>query len=201
VACVSINGANRLGSNSLPELLVFGARAALAAAAFASAQQEPNGAVLTQANDEARRLDADYLRKTGGQERIAVLRDTMQETMEASAGIYRDETKLRAGLATLRDLQERSHCLKLDDRSHTFNTELTTALELGFMLDVAETIVQAALERRESRGSHQRSDFPARDDNQYLRHTLTQRGPDGHPRIDYHPVTITRWPPGKRVYG
>jgi fumarate reductase flavoprotein subunit len=89
----------------------------------------------------------------------------------------------------------------LDDRSHTFNTELQSALELGFMLDVAESIVQCALHRRESRGAHQRTDHPARNDQNFLAHSLRFRNPDGSSRVEYAPVKITRWPPGERVYG
>lgn len=89
----------------------------------------------------------------------------------------------------------------LDDRSHTFNTELQSALELGFMLDVAESIVQCALARRESRGAHQRTDYPARDDRSFLAHSLLFRNPDGTMRVEYAPVKVTRWPPGERVYG
>jgi fumarate reductase flavoprotein subunit len=199
-ACVSINGANRLGSNSLPECLVFGARAGRAAAEYAASQKEAGAAVFSQASDEARRVDA-LRRKTGGTERISAVREEMQKTMEESAGIYRTAASLEKAAATLRRLQERARNLQLDDSSLTFNTELTAALELGFMLDVAESIVASALRRQESRGSHQRSDFPARDDQKFLAHSLTARGPDGAPRIDYLPVTITRWPPGKRMYG
>jgi fumarate reductase flavoprotein subunit len=200
-ACVSINGANRLGSNSLPELLVFGARAGRAAAAFAAARPDPGAALLALAHDEDQRLDAAYRLGSEGTERVATIRTEMQRTLEASAGIYRDAGTLSAGAADLRALQERSRDIALDDRSLTFNTELTAALELGFMLDLAEVIVCSARERRESRGSHQRTDFPDRDDEQFLRHTLAWRTREGSPRIDYSPVTITRWPPGKRVYG
>jgi succinate dehydrogenase flavoprotein subunit len=200
-ACVSINGANRLGSNSLTECLVFGARAGEAAAAFAAAQREPGPSVLAQADDEAQRLEAKFRRKTGGHERIATLRAEMHETMEESAGIYRTGATLEKAAEKLQSLQERFGDLALADHSYTFNTELTAALELSYMLDVAEAIVQSALRRRESRGSHQRTDFPARDDAEFLAHSLAYRGADGRPRIDYLPVTITRWPPGKRVYG
>ena len=200
-ACVSINGANRLGSNSLTEILVFGARAGKAAAAFAAGQPEPSPAVLAQAEDEERRLEDQFLRKAGGRERIAALRLEMQQTVEESAGIYRTGPVLEQAAQSLRKLQERFHDITLDDRSLTFNTELTTALELSYMLDVAEGIVQSALQRRESRGSHQRSDHPQRDDTRYLAHSLAYRTGDGPPRIDYLPVTITRWPPGQRVYG
>src|SRR3989441_2433908 len=200
-ACVSINGANRLGSNSLTEILVFGARAGEAAAAFAATQREPSPSVLAQAEDEARRLEETFLRKTGGRERIATLRAEKHETMEESAGIYRTGATLEKAAEKLQSLQERFGDLALADHSYTFNTELTAALELSYMLDVAEAIVHSALRRRESRGSHQRTDFPARDDTEFLAHSLAYRGADGRPRIDYLPVTITRWPPAKRVYG
>ena len=200
-ACVSINGANRLGSNSLTEILVFGARAGKAAAAFAAEQAQPDPSILTQAHDEQRRLEEKFLRKTGGRERIATLRAEMHETMEESAGIYRAGASLEKAVEKLQSLQERFHDLTLDDRSYTFNTELTAALELSFMLDGAEAIVQSARKRRESRGSHQRTDYPKRDDKEFLGHSLAYRAVDGPPRIEYLPVTITRWPPGQRVYG
>jgi fumarate reductase flavoprotein subunit len=201
VACVSINGANRLGSNSLTECLVFGARAGKAAAAYASEHSAPTGPALAMARDEHKRLEANLLRKSGGRERIAGLRGEMQKIMEECAGIYRSGAVLEQAAAKLRSLQERSADLQLDDHSYTFNTELTAALELGYMLDLAETIVQSALKRTESRGSHQRTDHPQRNDTDFLAHSLAYRSESGYPRIDYLPVTITRWPPGKRVYG
>jgi succinate dehydrogenase flavoprotein subunit len=200
-ACVSINGANRLGSNSLPECLVFGARAGRAAAEYAAAAPAPSSAVLAQGTDEQRRLERDLLSRTGGAERIAVIRDDMQQVMEESAGIYRNGDALAKGADALRDLQRRAQSATLDDHSHTFNTELIAALELSNMLDIAEAIVECALQREESRGAHQRTDFPARDDGRFLAHSLVYRQPDGACRIEYLPVTITRWPPGKRVYG
>jgi succinate dehydrogenase flavoprotein subunit len=200
-ACVSINGANRLGSNSLTEILVFGARAGKAAAAFAAEQAGANSSLAAQAHDEQGRLEQGFLRKNGGRERIAKLRDEMHLIMEESAGIYRTETALKEATGKLKRLQERFQDLSLDDNSYTFNTELTAALELSYMLDVAQTILQSALERRESRGSHQRTDYPQRDDERFLAHSLAYRTEDDLPRIEYRPVTITRWPPGKRVYG
>ncbi len=202
-ACVSINGANRLGSNSLTECLVFGARAGKAAAAHAAEQKGANEAVRAQAIDEFHRVEKGFQRKRKGKERIATLRGEMQKTMEECAGIYRRGATLAQGAEKLRELQERVQDLSLDDPSLTFNTELTLALELSFMLDLAEVIVQSARQRRESRGSHQRSDHPQRNDQEYLAHSLAYRGQkDGDPpRIEYLPVTITRWPPGKRVYG
>ena len=200
-ACVSINGANRLGSNSLTEILVFGARAGKAAAAFAAEQAGASSSLAAQAGDEQRRLEEGFLRKNGGSERIAMLRVEMHQIMEESAGIYRTETALKEATGKLKRLQERFQDLSLDDHSYTFNTELTAALELSYMLDVAQTILQSALERRESRGSHQRTDYPQRDDERFLAHSLAYRAEDDSPRIEYRPVTITRWPPGKRVYG
>jgi fumarate reductase flavoprotein subunit len=201
VACVSINGANRLGSNSLPECLVFGARAGKAAALFAAQQKAPNSSVLAQATDERKRLESQFLFKTGGRERISNIREGMQTTVEKCAGIYRDGAALTEGADTLRQLQERFADINLDDHSRTFNTELEAALELGFMLDVAESIVQCALHRTESRGAHQRTDFPARDDQRFLAHSIVCRNPDGSSRVELLPVKITRWAPGERVYG
>jgi len=200
-ACVSINGANRLGSNSLTELLVFGARAGKAAAAFASDRSDSNPSVLAQAHDEQRRLEERFLFKTGGKERISTLREAMQQTMEQSAGIYRDASALQRAAGELQQVQERFRDVALEDHSYTFNTELTTVLELSYMLDLAQVIVASALHRQESRGSHQRTDYPERDDGRFLAHSLAVRTGDGSPRIEHLPVTITRWPPGERVYG
>jgi fumarate reductase flavoprotein subunit len=201
VACVSINGANRLGSNSLPELLVFGARAGRAASEYASGCKAPTAAVVAQAVDEQRRLEEQLLGKTGGRERIATLRTEMQAAVENGAGIYRSRETLSTASKNLQEIRARSRDIALDDRSRTFNTELTSALELEFMLDVATAIVESALHRTESRGAHQRTDFPKRDDQKFLAHTLVYAKPDGGLRVEYMPVKITRWPPGERVYG
>jgi fumarate reductase flavoprotein subunit len=200
-ACVSINGANRLGSNSLPELLVFGARAGRAAAEFASTAGPPPAVVEAQAADEVRRLERDLLGREPGRERTSAIRDEMQATMEESAGIYRTGPALTKGLDTLRELQGRMGRVGIADASRTFNTELLAALELANMLDIGECMLQSALHREESRGAHQRTDFPDRDDERFLVHQLAHRGDDGTPRISSLPVTITRWPPGERVYG
>jgi fumarate reductase flavoprotein subunit len=201
VACVSINGANRLGSNSLPECLVFGARAGRAAAEYAAGAPDPGSAVLLQGRDEQRRLERELLHKTGGNERISALRKEMQQTMEQSAGIYRSGDSLAKGADKLRELHERFRSVAVEDHSRTFNTELVAALELSDMLDVAQSILGCALRREESRGAHQRTDFPARDDDRFLAHSVIYREPDGIGRIEYLPVAITRWPPGQRVYG
>jgi fumarate reductase flavoprotein subunit len=201
VACVSINGANRLGSNSLPELLVFGARAGRAAAAYATEQKPPGRHLLAQALDEEARLQEQFLQKSGGREPIADLREAMQKIMEQCAGIYRAGESLAGAAGKLQQLQERFRDIRLDDRGHLFNTELISALELSCMLEVAETMAECAMQRTESRGAHQRTDYPARNDEKFLAHSLAYRGADGRPRVEYAPVTITRWPPGERVYG
>ena len=201
VACVSINGANRLGSNSLPELFVFGTRAGRAAAWYTLRAKEPTQAVVAQAADERRRLEDDVLGREGGEDRISAIRTAMQSTMEESAGIYRSGDSLAKGADALRELQERLPRATLDDRSRAFNTELVAAIEQAAMLDVSEAIVQSAIRREESRGAHQRTDFPKRDDERFLAHSVAYREPDGSCRIEYLPVTITRWPPGERVYG
>jgi len=201
VACVSINGANRLGSNSLPELLVFGARAGRAAAEYASAARPPPRAVAALAAAEQERLESELLGRGEGRERISAIRTQMQETLEGAAGIYRDGDTLAKAADRLRELRERAATATIDDSSRTFNTELVAALELAGMLDVAECIVHSALRREESRGAHQRTDFPARNDERFLAHSLVYLGPEGGTRVEHHPVTITRWPPGERVYG
>ena len=201
VACVSINGANRLGSNSLTELLVFGARAGKNAARFAMEQSGPTQAVLAQALDEERRLSRDFLNKTGGKERVAALRTEMQQAMESGAGIYREGKGIQAAADKIQELKQRFQNVGLDDHSRTFNTELTACLELSNMLDLADSITQSALQRKESRGAHQRTDYPDRNDNEFLSHSLAHRNADGPPNIEYLPVTITRWKPAERVYG
>jgi fumarate reductase flavoprotein subunit len=201
-ACVSINGANRLGSNSLPECLVFGARAGRAAAEYAvsAASAEPSTPVRGQAADELRRLE-DLLRRDGGREPISAIRAEMQQAVEEGAGIYRSADSLAKAADKLGELRERYAVARIEDHSRTFNTEFIAALELSCMLDVAETIVRCAQLREESRGAHQRIDFPARDDKRFLANSLIYRSADGASRVEYLPVTITRWPPAERVYG
>lgn len=204
VACVSINGANRLGSNSLTECLVFGARAGKAAAEFASEQKEFSSAIVAQTAGEARRIEDDFFKSNnpkGRHERLATLRTEMHQAMEESAGIYRSESSLKKSQEIIQNLRERFRHASLDDDSFTFNTELIGAIELSCMLDVAEAIIQSALKRTESRGSHQRTDYPKRDDKNFLAHSLAYKTENGPPRIEYLPITITRWPPGERVYG
>jgi fumarate reductase flavoprotein subunit len=199
-ACVSMNGANRLGSNSLTECLVFGARVGGQAAEDAmdvSAPAEKNLGPLAEA--EQTRLADTFLEKEGSGERVAAIRTDLQSAMERGVGVFRTEESLKEAVEDVRGLRARYKDLSLDDRDRAFNTELVAAIELENMLDVAETVVGSAVERRESRGSHTRRDCPDRDDERYLKHTLAYSTSEG-PRIDYSDVTITRWPPVERKY-
>jgi fumarate reductase flavoprotein subunit len=182
--CVSINGANSLGSNSLGELLVFGARAGKAAVEYIANCAGPSEIqLLAQATDEEHRLEQ-HFRKDNGTERIAKLREEMQRTMESGCGIYRERGTLIESANKISELKERAQNVRVDDQGRTFNTRLTAALELGFMLDIAETIVHCALNREESRGVHQRRDFTKRDESRYLAHSLVSRAGEGPPRVD-----------------
>ena len=201
-ACVSVNGANRLGSNSLTEILVFGARAALAATEFAEEVAPPSNPLLEGwARSEQNRLEETLLRADGGGESVSGIRAELQASLEAGAGIFRDQVSLERTCSTMADLKKRYEKLSLADTSRTFNTELMAALELGAMIDVGEAIAHSALARTESRGSHQRIDHPDRDDHRFLKHSLAYRSEGEPPSIKYKDVSITRWPPGERVYG
>ena len=200
-ACVSINGANRLGSNSLTEILVYGARAGQAAAVFAAEHSEIDiEALKKQGTDEYKRITRDFLQKDGGSERIATLRKEMHQIMEQSVDIFRSESGLKEACNKIEELKDRFSSILIEDKNLNFNTELTSALELENMIDVAESIIFSALSRRESRGSHQRTDFANRDDENFLRHSLAYRT-EAESRIEYQDVVITKWPPAERIYG
>jgi len=200
-ACVSINGANRLGSNSLTELLVFGAQAGKSAANYVVENPELDlDAIGKQGDQEQKRISLDFINKTGGSEQLSTLRKEMHETMEKSAGIYRSEKTLKETCDKLAELRDRIDYIEIEDHSLTFNTALIAALELENLLDIAEAITHSALARTESRGSHQRTDYPERNDEKFLKHSLAFRN-NGVPRIEYKAVVITRWPPAERVYG
>ena len=200
-ACVTINGANRLGSNSLPECLVFGARAGRAAAEYAATAAGPPAAITAQVADEVRRIERDVMGSVPRSDSVAAIRGEMQETMEEAAGIYRNGPAMTKGIDVLRGLQERVTRVGVRDTSRTWNTELVAALEVANMLDIAECILASGLQREESRGAHQRTDHPGRDDERFLTHHLAYREDDGPPLVKRLPVTITRWAPGERVYG
>jgi fumarate reductase flavoprotein subunit len=199
-ACVSMNGANRLGSNSLTECLVFGERAGTEAARHAAGAPAPNeAAVAAQAADEERRIRTTLLENTTGTERVSAIRGDLQMAMERGCGVYREERLMKACVEEVARLRERYARVRIDDRHATFNTDLIGALELDAMLDVAACVAAGALNRQESRGSHTRTDFPNRDDARFMKHTLAHHAPTG-PRLDYADVTITRWQPEERKY-
>jgi len=199
-ACVSINGANRLGSNSLTELLVFGRRAALSAMEYLASNPAPGNAQAVDAQAEAARGKLRALFQKSGGESIAGLRKEMMHTLEQHAGIYRSGEGLSAACAKLAELRRRYADIALHDKTNVYNTDLLQALELGSMLDCAEAVAVSALERRESRGAHQRLDFTGRDDARYLRHSLAMFQGAQAPRIDYCDVVITKSKPGVRDY-
>ena len=200
-ACVSINGANRLGSNSLTELLVFGRRAALSAIEQLQSGARPAGeAALAALAGAAQARVRELMQRSGGTETVAGLRKEMMKAMEEHAGIYRSGEGLVAACAKLAELRGRYKALELHDKTNVYNTDLLQALELGSMLDCAESVVQSALARRESRGAHQRLDFAERDDRNFLRHTLARYRASEPPRIDFRDVVITRSQPGVRDY-
>ncbi len=200
-ACVSINGANRLGSNSLTELLVFGRRAALSAIELLQSGARPAGetALAAKAGAAQARI-RELMQRSGGTETVAGLRKEMMKAMEEHAGIYRSGEGLVMACAKLAELRRRYRAIELHDKTNVYNTDLLQALELGSMLDCAEAVVQTALARKESRGAHQRLDFAERDDRNFLRHSIAHHHPSEPPRIDFRDVVITKSQPGVRDY-
>lgn len=200
-ACVSINGANRLGSNSLAEILVFGARAGRSAVAFAKSNSLGSETAVAAGAEKSQTRIRELLLRTEGNETVSGLRVEMNHTMETGAGIYRTEDTLKDTCNTLKTLRSRYNQVQINDRSNVYNTDLLQALELDSMLEVAQAMANSALLRQESRGSHQRLDFPKRDDVKFLKHSLATYQGDEPPVISYSDVTITRSQPAERVYG
>ena len=199
---VGIHGANRLGSNSLTELLVFGKVAGIEAARYAKSVEHGNGAAAAKLAEAAGARAAAIVGGGGGTERISALRTALARSMEEGCGIYRTAAAMQATCEEIAELKQRSRHLKLDDKSRAWNTEWLLAIELGYLLDVAQAIAHSAISRCESRGSHQRLDgYESRDDVNFLKHTLAHHAGDGPPRISYGPVKITTSPPGTRAYG
>jgi len=199
-ANVGLNGANRLGSNSLPECLVFGAAAGRAAAeqvgSLAAVGANPIDALL---RDETKRVEDSFLDKKGGDERIAEIREDMQHSMDQGAGVYRTKEGLTELSNLLDSFRERFERIKVDDSSRVFNTELTAAIELDFMLDCAVAVAHSALAREESRGAHARRDFPERNDEKFLKHTIAYHT-DAGPRLEYRDVRLGKFEPKARTY-
>lgn len=201
VACVSVHGANRLGTNSLLDINVFGRRAGIAAADYAKSHdfvplpEDPQSYTIAL---------VEGLRSGEGGERVAAIRRDLQQTMDLNAQVYRTEATLKQALTDIQELRRRYRHIAVQDKGARYNTDLLEAIELGFLLDLAEVTVVGALERKESRGGHAREDYPNRDDVNYMRHTMAYRVPgaggESAVRVDYKPVTITRYQPMERKY-
>jgi fumarate reductase flavoprotein subunit len=197
-----IHGANRLGSNSLVDIIVFGKLAGEEASKFAKSVQNSDPAVLEKQAGEAEKRAQALVTNTGGKERHSILRREMGKTMESGCGIYRTAPEMQITCDKIAELRERYRNLDLEDKSSVWNSDWMAALEVGYLLEVAEAVVHSALNRKESRGAHQRLDgYEKRDDINYLKHTLAYHTDEGPPRIEYQDVTITRSRPGERAYG
>lgn len=195
-----LNGANRLGSNSLTECLVFGARTGTAAARYSrEAADGATDAIAAQGDDEERRIRQRYFGDGGGNERVGKVRADLQQTMENFVGVYRTGDGLKEGQRLVQQLKERYSRVRIDDHSKVFNTELQAAMEVDIMIELAETVIAPAILREESRGSQARRDFPNRDDQKFLKHSLMFRTADG-PRVEFQDAVITRYEPEARVY-
>jgi succinate dehydrogenase / fumarate reductase flavoprotein subunit len=196
-SCMSLHGANRLGTNSTAECLVFGAVSGEEAAKHALSAGLHELPQERLAAEEKRVFDQ-ILGGEGG-EKVATIRDEMRHIMNEKAWIYRRGDQLESGLKEIRQLKQRFKRIRVQDKTKPFNTGMLNALQLGFMLDLAEITMVTALPRAESRGAHSRTDYPKRDDQNWLKHTLAYYTKDG-PRLEYIPVTMTRWPPVARTY-
>ncbi|MEI2728723.1 MAG: succinate dehydrogenase flavoprotein subunit [Candidatus Nanopelagicales bacterium] len=200
-ACVSVHGSNRLGTNSLLDINVFGRRAGIAAAEYASTAEQP-----PLPDDAAGHVVSlvENLRDSTGNERVSEIRRAMQETMDMNAQVYRTEETLTQALADIKALQVRYQNVAISDKGRRYNTDLLEAIELGFLLDLAETLIVGALARKESRGGHAREDYQTRDDENFMVHTMAYREEDeegsAEVRLDYKPVVVTRYQPMERKY-
>jgi succinate dehydrogenase / fumarate reductase flavoprotein subunit len=197
-ACVSLHGANRLGSNSTAECLLWGKITGEKAAKFALEQK----ALASVSEERVRQEEAlifDQYRHQSGEEDAYVIREELQSAMDRQVGVFRTGPELEKALEKIRELKERMKSVRVKDESRVYNTNLLNILEVANLLDIAEAIVAGGIVRTESRGSHSRRDFPQRDDVNWGKHTLAYYTPEG-PRLDYSPVTITMWKPVERKY-
>jgi succinate dehydrogenase / fumarate reductase flavoprotein subunit len=196
-SCMSLHGANRLGTNSTAECVVFGAVAGEEAAKYAASASFGDVSNEKVMAEEKRVFDT--VLGSRGDEKVARIREDMRRVMNDKAWIFRSGDQLNQALREIRMLKERFKHITVDDKDDEFNTGLIAALQLDYMLDLAEITVVSAIPRQESRGAHSRRDFPKRDDANWLKHTLAYYTSEG-PRLEYGPVTITRWPPAARTY-
>jgi succinate dehydrogenase / fumarate reductase, flavoprotein subunit len=190
-ACVSVHGANRLGGNSLLETIVFGRRSGLRAAEYAT-QAKPPASDAGVLDGEERRIM--HLFKNHGPERPWQVQEDLGRTLSRRLGLVRTQNTMAEASRHMKNLKARASRVRLDDHGKIFNTDLVTALELGSLVELGETMIAGALAREESRGAHYRADFPTRDDGHWLKHSLCHFTPDG-PRLSYAPVVISRFPP------
>ncbi|MYR56592.1 succinate dehydrogenase flavoprotein subunit [Streptomyces sp. SID625] len=201
VACVSVHGANRLGTNSLLDINVFGRRAGIAAAEYA---ESADFVALPEAPESQVVEQIERLRSATGTERVATIRRELQETMDANVMVFRTEQTIKTAVEKIAELRARYKNVSIQDKGKRFNTDLLEAIELGNLLDLAEVMAVSALARKESRGGHYREDYPNRDDVNFMRHTMAYRevGADGSEsiRLDYKPVVQTRYQPMERKY-
>jgi succinate dehydrogenase / fumarate reductase flavoprotein subunit len=197
VACVSVHGANRLGTNSLLDINVFGRRAGLAAAEYAAGAAQPE--LAPQPELFVTQMVHALLTSTGS-ERVAAIRRELQHTMDRNAQVYRTEESLAQAAADIAGLKRRYPRVAITDKGTRFNSDLLEAIELGFLLDLAEVLVISARARTESRGGHFREDYPHRDDDTFMRHTMAYLNPDSIVRLEYMPVVQTRYQPTDRKY-
>ncbi|MEU0531654.1 succinate dehydrogenase flavoprotein subunit [Amycolatopsis tolypomycina] len=200
VACVSVHGSNRLGTNSLLDINVFGRRAGIAAAEYALAHEHVE---LPENPTKLVEEQLSGLLSEHGDERVADIRKEMQQTMDSHASVYRTEDTLKQALTDVQALKERYQRITVADKGKRYNTDLLEAVELGFLLELAEVLVVGALARKESRGGHAREDYPNRDDTNFMRHTMAYKqgtGLSSDIRLDYKPVTFTRYEPMERKY-
>ncbi len=196
-ACVSVHGANRLGTNSLVDLLVFGRRAGRQMVLDVKGADMP---AVTEAAAEPVRAELEAFRARPKGERKEAIRTELADVMMDDVGVYRTGEALERARAKVDELRDRYTRVSVDDKGTTFNTDLLEAREVGYLLDTAQTMVAACINRKESRGAHSREDFPERDDVNFLSHSLATKGADGAVALDYKPVTITKFQPKPRVY-
>jgi succinate dehydrogenase / fumarate reductase flavoprotein subunit len=198
VACVSVHGGNRLGANSLLDTLIFGRRSGVHAAQRAQSMPMPKVS-NAQLRDDVATIDAIIARDRGGR-RISEIKEELGTTMNQYAAVFRDEAGLQQAHQIVRRLQEEAATAYIDDRGTVFNQDVLGAIELGYMLDAAEAIVVAAIERKESRGAQFRTDYPERNDEEWLKHIDISLNGGDVPQVSYSPVTITQWQPEERKY-
>jgi succinate dehydrogenase / fumarate reductase flavoprotein subunit len=199
VACVSVHGGNRLGANSLLDTLIFGRRSGEHAAARAASMGMPRLDTNAQLREDAERIDAIVARPRDGR-RVSEIKNELGELMNRHAAVFRDEQGLQGALETIGRLKEEAGKAWIDDRGTVFNQDVLGAIELGYMVDCAEATVVAAIERKESRGAQFRTDYPERNDQEWLKHIDITLDGDGEPQVSYSPVTITQWQPEERKY-